>query len=292
MAKANVAIVCNDYTGTNTIKIALYKQSDPLTEVAADYQPGPFAQAVFNFFGLDRVTHFRRLYEVDNEDHDNIIATYGDRFFFIPNNQQDEIKAPVIWTAGIDYMPDNTQYPAGVASFTNADWIGWEIASLSQFTVEFSDLQFVNDVTTGSLGFTEENAIFEQNVRYKVTFKPHVSIQEDNNGGGYMSGKKYVTGDTALTASDAGKKILCKGASQYFTITLPALSTMPELVPFFFEMPPSAISRAVRILSEPGKVIDFGRGNAQWIWLKPSESLEIYKEADDIDPDNVVLSGG
>jgi hypothetical protein len=289
MAKANVAIVCNDYTGTNTIKIALFRQSDPLTQVAADFHAGPFSQAVFNFFGLDRVTHFRRLYEVANDDFDHVLATYGDRFFFIPNNQQDEVKVAVEWTAGVDYMPDGTQYPAGVSSFSNTDWVGWEIETFTQFENEFTGNQYLNDVTIGALSFTEEGAVFELNARYKVTFKPHVSIQEDNNGGGYMSGKKYVTTDTTLTAADAGKKILCKGASRFYTITLPPLATMPELVPFFIEVPPSVDTRSVRIVSEAGKIIDFGKGNASHIWLKNSESLEIYKEADDIDVNNVVL---
>lgn len=290
MSKANVAIVCNDYTGTNTIKIALFRQSDPLTEVAADYQPGPFNQAVFNFFGLDRVTHFRRLYEVDNNDFNHVLATFGDRFFFIPADQKIEVKDAVEWTAGIDFMPDNTQYPAGVSSFTNPDWIGWEIESLTQFISEFNKDQFVYDITTGTLGLTDEGAIFQMDVKYKVTFKSHVSTQQEgDNGGGYMNGKKYVVGDTTLTTADGGKKILCKGVSRFFTVTLPPLSSIPELVPFFFEMPPSTETRSVRIVPGAGDIIDFGKGNATQIWLKPGESFEIYKEADDEDPANVKL---
>lgn len=278
------------YTGTNTVKIAIYKDSDPDTEIPAQYQAGPFTNHIFYFTGLDRVAYKVKRFEVDNADHTHILADYGVFYVFTPNNQKFEYKAPAEWIAGITVMPDGaTVYPFGAASFTNPDWAGWEVMQFNSFGVIYMRGRDYNyDAVTGTLTKINDNDVFEQNVAYQLLFAPKIGNADSDSGGSAdFSDKLYIRDNHTLTPTDAGKDIAVKGTASYIEVTLPKLSEVIAGKRFYVRMPPGNTVRCARFKTQLADIIDFGKGNRTAMFLYPSESFEFYKDADDTDPANL-----
>lgn len=291
MGNLKIAIKYLQYTGSNTIKVALYKDSDPNVEAAAQYLQGPFTDGTFGFNNLDNVAYKAKRFEVANDDHSHILADYGVFFVFTPDNTGITYRNPVEWTAGVDYMPDGTLFPAGVSSFANTDWIGWNITSLTTFSSSYPQSSFSFNPATGTLSLFREGDIFEQDVTYSVGFEIKINVPDGSTtsgGSGLFSGKKYITEDTTLATTDANKLILIKGTASAITVTLPPLNDTPELQPFHFQFPTGNI-RLARVPCAAGDTIDFGKGSRTIIRFYPTESFSIYKELDtETDPDNPV----
>jgi hypothetical protein len=291
MGNLNATFTYTQYTGTNTIKIAIYKDSDPSTEVAAQYKQGAFTNGIFYFAGLDNVAYKVKRFEVDNADHTHILADYGVFYVFTPSNQKIEYKAPVKWYAGTTLMADGvTVFPAGVSSFTNADWAGWDAQMLHYFGGIYErGTDYSYDSVAGIVAKLLPGDVFEQDARYELIFAPRISDAGSDTGTSFgFAGKKYITANSSLTAADMGKKILIKGAAGYLEVALPKLSDVQELKPFYIEMPPSNTVRCAKFKAQPNEKIDFAKGNLTELCLYPSESFEIYKETDDTDTANVV----
>lgn len=292
MGNLTATFTYTQYTGVNTVKVAIYKDSDPNTEIQAQYMQGPFTNGIFAFTGLDRVAYKVKRFEVANDNHSNILADYGVFFVFIPNNQKIEYKSPVAWKAGIDNMPDGTPYPAGVKFFSNADWAGWEADMLHYFGgIYMRGRDYTYDAVTGTPTKLQEGDVFEQDAYYEIRFAPRVgNIGGESTGGGSadFSGKLYITANATLTPTDAGKKILIKGTAGYIEVLMPNANDTPELKRYYVEMPPSNVIRCAKFKSQNGVKIDFGKGNLTEICLYPSESFEFYKETDNTDEANPV----
>jgi hypothetical protein len=289
MGNHSAALIYTQYSGMNTIKIAIYKNSDPETQVDAKFFPGPFTNHIFLFEGLDAVAYQAKRYEVENDNHAHVLADYGVFYVFTPAATRTEFKMPVRWTAGLDVMPDGTPYPSGVNSFTNADWAGWEATIVHQFSnILERGREYSYDSITGTLTKLQDDDVFEP-ADYEIHFAPRINDVPDSGNSDVFTGKRYITAASdALTPSDAGKKIIVRGTANYVQISLPKLSEVQELKLFYIEMPPSDAVRCARFFTLQGEKIDFGKGNKTAVFCYPSESFAMYKETNDLDPNNVV----
>lgn len=293
MGNLTATFTYTQYTGQNTVKIAIYKDSDPDTEVTAQYQAGPFTNHIFYFAGLDRVAYKVKRYEVANDDHTHILADYGVFYVFTPGpNQKTEYKLPAEWFAGITLMPDgSTLYPSNVSIITNADWAGWEVEQFNNFgAIYMRGRDYSYDALSGTLTKLIEGDIFEDAAGYQLIFAPRISNVEGAPGpsGNDFSGKRYITADDSITTADAGKDIIVRGTASYIKINLPKLSEMQEGKRFYVRMPPGSTVRCARLIAQLSDRIDFGKGNRTSMFLYPSESFEFYKEVDDTDAVNPV----
>lgn len=269
-------------TTTNSVKVALYKQSDPLAEVASQTLAntgGVVPETQWSFPGLDRTNYDCKVLEVDGSD--NVLQLYN-KFEFVPNENNTEWHDPILIKIGVTDIPGKTPttvFPSGVNTVTVPDWVGWVIRPERIGSGQMKEgVDYSWDSVTGIWTLLVVGDVFVNDEFFFVTFDPRVNIGGGvNNADGVLfSQVKLVTNTTTLTTSDMGKMILVQGTVSYLEITLPDITTVTEnkITPFEFSR---GTLKCCRIKTYTGQTIDWLQGNRADLYGCPNESIQIYK---------------
>jgi hypothetical protein len=265
---------------SNNVKVALYKESDPLAEVTSQTFAniaGVVPERQWSFPGLDRTNYICKVLEVDGSS--NILQQYN-RFEFVPNENETEWKDPILIQIGATAIPGGSgAFPAGVNTVTVPGWVGWDIEAerIGAGTMK-KGIDYTWNITTGVWALLAVGDVFVDGEYFFVTFAPRVNIGGgvNNASGALFSQRKLVTNSVTLTASDIGKKILVQGAVSYLEITLPDIATVTENKITFFEFGRGTL-KCARIKTATGQIIDWLQGTRASLYGCPNETLELYK---------------
>jgi hypothetical protein len=265
---------------SNNVKVALYKESDPLAEVTSQTFAniaGVVPERQWSFPGLDRTNYICKVLEVDGSD--NILQQYN-RFEFVPNENETEWKDPILIQIGATAIPGGSgAFPAGVNTVTVPDWKNWDIQAerIGAGTMK-KTIDYTWNEATGVWTLLAVGDVFVDGEYFFVTFAPRVNIGGgvNNASGALFSQRKLVTNSLTLTASDIGKKILVQGAVSYLEITLPDITTVVENKITFFEFGRGTL-KCARLKTATGQIIDWLQGTRASLYGCPNETLELYK---------------
>lgn len=278
----NVASNAQPGITVNHMKYALYLQTDLSTIVAfQNFSPAHPARTV-SFPGLTRSNYRFRLLETlpDN----TTIVREMDYFDFVPGSSN------IVYYPPVEIQADNTP---GIVSTVGSntsfvfdgtagtfDWRGREIfvERVGQGTMQ-RGVQYSWDTNTGTFTLLTVGDTFQPLELFNVEFGLVTTIDAGVAPQQLFSGVRIITGTTTLTNADIGKKIIIKGASNSFDITLPDIAVCLESIPMYFE---SGIGShiGVRIKTVSGQIIDWLKGSRQDIKMGVCESLAMYKNID------------
>lgn len=269
------------YTGafaliSDPLRYELYKASNPLAVVATQTEAAPHPARTVNFLGLARVNYIFRLIQETSGGDVAIIPDYN----FTPDN--DEI---FYYTPEKIKVNDTIGVTSGTTSFTfdgtsgTPDWRGREMypERVGQGTME-RDVQYSWDIATAEFNLLQTDDIFQEDELFNVTFDPLLRNSQTPVVATPFSEVLMITGTTTLTSADIGKKIIIKGATPYFVVTLPDGATVPENIITYFEFGTGSHVN-VKLATFSGDTIDFGKGNLDHITGGVSETISLFWES-------------
>lgn len=268
---------------TDDVRIDVATAADPNTTVTSQLFNPPHPQRTVMFPGLSRINYIFTVRKIDGTDHTTIISQLG-QFDVVPDDNSITFKVPFQVLVGT-----TPGFTAGATSVVldgtggKEDWRGFTIhpERIGQGTMKLG-VDYTWDSVTGEWDLITTDDSFQDGEYFFVSFDP---INGQGSGvtppptvlTGLFSDKLIVTGTATLTSADMGKKIIIKGASNSFVVTLPDLTGVTELVPFWIE---SGIGshKTVRLQTTSGQTIDWLKGSRTDLKICPNESLVIYKE--------------
>ena len=104
METASISITTELISTHNKIRMAIYKNTDPLTMIQwIDEAAGVHAARTWNFESLERVMHFYTLLELDSSD--VVVDVIIGKIYFLPSNSEFQVKNPVYIEAGVTPIP-------------------------------------------------------------------------------------------------------------------------------------------------------------------------------------------
>lgn len=263
----------------NHMVYAIYRQSDPTVIVQSqDFAPGGSGHPArdVTFPGLDRSNWQFRLLETLPDG--VTVVREMDNFFFVPG-ANGVISYPP-YEVQVDVTPGvvngNTSFVFDGTDGT-PDWRGRDAypERVGQGTMQL-EVQYLWDKETGSFTLLQDGDTFQPSELFNFTF---ATITDSIAGvpiPAPFSGVMIVENTTVLTGADIGKKIIIKGESTSFQITLPDLDTVTENVLIFFE---SGIGNhiCVVIKTTGSDTIDWLKGGRSDLKIGRCESLVLYK---------------
>jgi len=259
------------------LKYVVYKSADfPAEEASQTFSP-PHGARTVSFPGLERTNYIWKLIEMDGATPVLEKASFN----VVPDGDTD-----IEWKPPIEIEADVTpNFSSGTNTFTfdtpgsDMDWRGWDIYvdRVGQGTMK-KNTQYSWDSVTGTFTLLLAGDEFQPNELFNVEF----GIKQRQSSGGIpaisiFAGTMIVTGTTTLVAGDIGKKIIIKGASPYFEITLPDISLVTASKLFYFE---SGIGshKCVKIKTASGQLIDWMKGSRTDVKIGVCEDIAIYRE--------------
>lgn len=277
MSTANFRV----YTGafaliSDPLRYEIYKASAPLAVVGTQTFAAPHPARTVNFLGLARVNYIFKLIQETSGGDVVIIPDYN----FTPDNDEIFYYSPVEIEADV-----TTGVTSGTTSFTfdgtggTEDWRGRTIYPnrVGQGPMQV-DAQYTWDSATADFNLVTPDDVFQPNELFFITFDP--LLRNGNSPGSVtpFSEVKIITAAETLTAADAGKKIIIKGASPYFVVDLPEGATVPENVLTYFEWGTGSHVN-VKLQCFSGDTIDWGHGSLDHITGGVCETLVLFWES-------------
>lgn len=263
--------------GVNHMRYTIYKKSN----LAAIFQSQSFAPPhnarTVTFPALPKDNYRYILQEVLPDD--VTVIRQMDLYDFVPGAND------IIYYSPIEIQADFT---VGMISATNTftfdgtagtfDWRGRDIypERVGQGTMQ-KGIQYSWDKINGIFLLLQTDDVFAPGELFNIEFGIISTTFDGILPTSLFSGVLIISGATTLTAADIGKKIIIKGASSTFDITLPDASLCPDAIPTYFE---SSIGNHinVRIKTVGGQLIDWLKGARVDIKIGVCESISIYKE--------------
>lgn len=258
------------------MKYALYKSTDLTTIVSSQTFSPPHNARTVTFPGLLRTNYRYRLLEMNG----GSLVAQLDYFDFVPGDNN------VIYYQPTEIQTDITAgLVNGTTSFTfdgtggTVDWRGRTIATaerVGQGTMQ-AGVQYSWNSTTGVFTLLQSGDTFQPAELFVISFTTITNAIAGVPPQALFTATTIITGTTVLTGADIGKKLIIKGASSAFDITLPDITGVNDSIPTYFE---SGIGshKCVRILTTGGQVIDWLKGSRTDLKIGVCESLALYKE--------------
>jgi len=269
------------YTGafaliSDPLRYEIYKASAPLAVVASQTFSDPHPARTVNFLALARVNYIFKLIQETPGGDVAIIPDYN----FTPDNDEIFYYPPVELQA--DLAPGLV---SGTTSFTfdgtsgTPDWRGREIYTerVGQGTM-YKGVQYSWDSATAEFNLLQTGDVFQPDELFNFEFDPQLRNSSSPVLVTPFSEVLIVTATTVLTDSDIGKKIIIKGATPYFEITLPEGATVPENTLTYFEWGTGSHIN-VKLKTFAGDTIDWGKGNLDHVTGGVSESIVLFWES-------------
>jgi hypothetical protein len=278
---ANVADL-NIFTGTmpsigNDMKYVVYKSGEYPAETASQTFSAPHVARTVSFPGLQITNYIWKLLEVSGA---TVISERGS-FNVVPDSD-----SPIKYKAPVEIEADVTVgFIAGINTFTfdgtsgTEDWRGYEIYTerVGQGTMR-KGVQYSWNSGTGVFLLLQAGDAFQPNELFNIEFGIISGVSSSGiPPQNLFTSVRVVTGNTVLTAADVGKKIIIKGLSNYFEITLPDINTVSSAIPIYFEAGIGS-HKCVRIKTFTGQTIDWMKGVRDNIKIGVCETLVLYRE--------------
>lgn len=258
------------------MKYALYKSTDLSTIVSFQTFTAPHGARTVSFPGLLRTNYRYRLLEMNGA---SIVAEL-DKFDFVPGENN------VIYYQPVEIIVNITPgLTSGTTSFTfdgtagTFDWRGRIISlfeRVGQGTMQ-AGIQYTWNDVTGVFQLLQTGDTFAPGELFVASFNTVTNAISGVPPQALFTGTMIVAGTTVLTGADIGKKIIIKGASSAFDITLPDISGVLDSIPTYFESGVGA-HKCVRIKTTGGQIIDWLKGSRTDLKIGVCESLALYKE--------------
>jgi len=139
-------------------------------------------------------------------------------------------------------------------------------------------VQYTWDTVLGKFDLITADDAFQTGELFNIEFELVVQNAGSPPAQELFTDVMIVTGTTALTGADIGKKIVIKGASPYFEVSLPEGATVAEKTVTYFEWGVGSHVN-VKLTTFAGDTIDWGKGNLDHITGGVCESLALFWEA-------------
>lgn len=271
-------LVTLSYATSNPVEVRLYKTTSPNAVVASQQKPAPHPQHTWSFPGLDRVNYIVRIFDMAA-----IPFQIGQDFTVIPDNDVTLFFEPFWIEFGVTLNPDDgAPFPYNTNTFTVQAWIGRDIiADRKGADTQKDGLEYTWDKTTGTFTLLASGDQFQLGELWFLEFLPLVnqSSSVPSAYGRLWSSRKYISATTTLLPADISKKIVVKGASSYFEITLPLLSSTPEDIVTWFDSGRTSHD-CVAFKCAGSDMIDWLGSTRTTLYAIPNESFELWAEID------------
>lgn len=259
---------------SESLKYNIYKASDPTVVISTQTFAAPNTARNVTFNAMPRVNLIIKVFRVTGGGDVQVPLTFN----FTPDRDD------LIYYAPVEIIVDTSiGVVSGTTSFTydgtagTPDWRGRVAYPEREGQGTINRSKYTWDGTTGIFTITEAEVTFGAGEVFNFTFDAVVQQSGTPPVASLWTSVEVVTGTITLTAADWGKKIIIKGASPYFVVTLPAAADIPENVVTFFEFARASHTN-VKLLAV-GTTIDWGRDGARtYITGGLCENIAIYKE--------------
>src|ERR1700721_724169 len=217
----------------NTLVMAIYKASAPTSLVASYQLPGPYVgqTQLYTFTGLVGVVYNYALYESPDGGADGTILN---SFSIQPNISTFNTRDPLTLVA------NTSSYFAGGTNFYGPDpsLVGWnwypDIPGQGILAYGVDYVKTVNgtpttqdDTTANGYQYLATGYSIGDAEKAVLVFLPQLAATTSVSGT-IVSATTLLTTNTTLTNSAASQAFLLQGAAPALTITMPALSTLPD----------------------------------------------------------------
>ena len=263
---------------TNRLKAVIYKQSDPLAEVASiiDNTAGHPARK-WHFPGLDRTNYNFKLLEIDGGGLTvNVLANFD----VVPGEIDGLLtRAEEQITEGsTDGFVGNTTGFVFDGTDGKPDYRGWEInveVTGGSGTMVKGE-QYTWDKMTGELQLQEPGNIIAPGAVWDVRFDAQDIVIPDSPSNNDMP-ILYLDADTELAAADFGKKLIAEPVGNFMTITFPSIATVVEGRFLDVDLVAGADIKCVKFVTKDGEPIAWLQLPRVAFYAHGNESFRIYK---------------
>lgn len=279
MSNVNFSLVTRPYSTTNTVRVNLYKTTDPLVIAESQDKAGPLGQEEWDFPGLERVNYICRILEVSGA---TILQEY-DNFTFVPDadtevkykNSQTIIRT----TPGVGGPNGNIWTMDGTGG--SDDWRGWDISLIICNRLGIlpeADYQYVS--ATGVLTLIGDYSTFDADTWFIVQFATQIGTGGGSvdTAGDLWKSAEIITNDYDILASDIGKKLVLRGDPTYFELNLPPINTVvPNRLLCIQSV--GGNHKCVKINADSGDAnsIEWLEGNRSNLYICQQEKLVLYR---------------
>jgi len=271
----NPRITTGAFTYTESLKYILYKASDPTVPISTQTFAFPHPQRQVTFNAMPRVNLIFKIWRVTGGGDVQVPLTFN----FTPDRDD------LIYYAPVEVQADTTPgVTSGATGFTfdgtggKPDWRGRTAypERVGQGTMQ-AGVQYSWDGATATFTLLQAGDQLAPGELFNFTFNVVVQQSGTPVQPQLWTSTMVITGTTTLIGADIGKKIIIKGASPYFVITLPTAADIAEGVVTWFEFA-RASHVNVKLLAV-GTTIDWGPNGARtYLTGGVCENLAIYKE--------------
>lgn len=276
----NPRIITGAFSYTEDLKYSLYRASDPTVPISTQTFSAPHLLRTVTFNNMPRVNLIWKLWRVTGSGDVQVTDIFGNPLSFNFTPDRDDL----IYYAPEEIIADTSVgVVSGTTSFTydgtagTPDWRGRVAYPEREGQGTINRSKYSWDGATGTFTILETGVTFNAFEVFNFTFDVVVQQSGLPETQPLWSAVLVVTGTTTLVAADWGKKIIIKGATPYFEITLPTAADIPENVVTYFEF-----ARASHVnvkLKATGTTIDWGRNGARtYITGGVCENIALYKE--------------
>lgn len=286
---ATFNLTTTDTNSANRERVRLYKASAPTAVVDEyTYNPPHLGGHTWSFYGLiPSENYLWRWTEIDGAGND--IQTHGQMNFTVPAYGSVKSKATQYLTA--DTTPG---VHSGLSFFImdgtagTDDWRTWKpILEKIGFGTQEPGIEYSYNIATGRVDLTNADGSpyeIQPGERWSASFENQVAPAPVVVRG-LFSGIKFVTSNATLLASDFGKNLIqVDGAGTYLEVTLPPIASVAENTELIIKSG-RGNHKCLAVVSQDANAIDWLEGNRSRFYMKPGESLKIYRQ-------NVGGSGG
>lgn len=227
--------------GSNTLVMAIYKNSAPTILIASFPLPGPYAgqTQLHTFSGVQNVVYNYVLYESADTSPTGTIRNYFD---IQPNqnsfNTRDDLylvanTSSFLVSGTTTYGPDpslvgwnwSLEQPGGVGT----------LAYGVDYTKTVGGVDTTQDDTNADgWRFLDTTNLIGDGQKFFIHFMPQLAATSTPSSGTFIANTQLLTANTTLDNSACQQTFLLQGGGGYIGITLPDINTVPDNEPIFF----------------------------------------------------------
>lgn len=266
----------------NRIRASVFKEIEPLAMLTflIDTTAGHPAR-IWSFPGLPRNNYIVSFDEIDGDG--NIIqnlATFSvvpgdiDGFLVRADEQITVDDTPGFVAGDYFFVFDGSETSPGSGIF-KPDYRGWEIvpSELTGRGILKKGVDYNWDKETGNFLLFAIGDVFSTGTTYNI----HFNSREDEIITGYPTLNdfhiNFIDSSTSIFSPFFGKKLIVEPLTDFVTVTLPDINTVPEGRPLLVEVSKNDLC-CVRFITSLGQTINFLRGS---VYALPGETFSIYK---------------
>jgi len=277
-------------SGSNSLVMAIYKNSAPTVVVDFFALPGPYSgqTQLHTFAGLASVVYQYKLFESPDGSPTGVIRN---SFEIQPNSNAYNVRDD------LDIKAGTSPFLLAYASVYGPDpsLIGWNygLERVGAGTMEYG-VDYVktvagvdttqDDTTADGWRLLRSGDVAGDGERFVAHFLPQLQATSTVEASAMISNTLLLTANTTLDNSAAGQAFLLQGVGGFFTVNLPDINTVPDNEPLFFNSAGGNHVNVALAASAGQKLLffqnqsDLGSNTpASVLYLAQCENLWMYK---------------